>query len=98
MLTRLLLPKMFKRTKSAIINLASASSVNIFLGSANYIGGKTFDDFMSRSLAYEYGKNIDFLAVRPFLVSTPMTRNMSNIMLISPRSCAKASLGELGYV
>lgn len=96
-MTHTLLPRMLRRSKSAIINLASSASINVFLGMANYIGGKTFDDFMSRSLAYEYRNKVDFLSVRPFLVSTPMTRNLNTILFISPNSCAKACLGELGY-
>jgi len=41
-----------RKYKSSIINLSSSASIMMFMGAANYIGTKSFDDYFSRSLAY----------------------------------------------
>ncbi len=48
-------------------------------GVGHYSATKTFDDFFSQALEYEVRKKIDVLTVRPFYVTTPMTRNTTSL-------------------
>lgn len=64
--------------------------------SVNYCSTKLFDDFLSRSLEYEYGNKVDFLSVRPALVTTSMARNLNSFLHVSKNQCAKGALNSLG--
>lgn len=55
-----------------------------------------FDDFLSRALGYEYQGKIDFLSVRPGLVTTSMTRNTESAMHVSKDQCVKGALKAVG--
>lgn len=71
MLTRLLLPNMLKRSKKgAIISLSSSSVMFRLKYSSNYCSTKLFSDTLSLALEHEYGDKIDFLSLRPGLVTT----------------------------
>lgn len=71
MMTRLILPKMLLRpNRGGIISLSSYSMLMRLKNSVNYCSSKLFDDIFSRSLEYEYGSKIDFLSVRPGIVTT----------------------------
>ena len=97
MLTRLLLPSMVKKkSKSCVINLSSSASTIRMEGGAGYCSSKLYDDFFSRALVYEYGYKIDFLSVKPYLVSTPLTRNITGALYISKTDCVKGSFQALG--
>lgn len=71
MMTRFMLAKLLKRTKrSGIITLSSYSMLMRLEDSANYCSTKLFDDILSRSLEYEYSSKVDFLSLRPGIVTT----------------------------
>lgn len=55
-------------------------------------------DFLSRSLSYEYNKQIDIISLRPSEVSTPMTYNKQvDLMTIMPSDCSRGLINDLGY-
>lgn len=56
-------------------------------GTSHYCATKAFDDFFTRTVAYEYPK-IDFLSVRPYLVTTTLARNTKSILHTTPQKCA----------
>lgn len=96
-LTHKLLPKMLERNhKCAVINLSSFAAHYDLPICAAYCAGKHFDDFFSKSLDYEY-KEVDFLSVRPALVTTPLTRNTSSLIHVNKNSCVRGSLRSLGH-
>lgn len=62
-----------------------------------YTASKAFDDFLGRSLSYDYPK-IDIMTLRPSEVSTPMTSNKPlDIFTISPETCVEGTLRDLGW-
>ena len=89
MLCYRIIPFMLKRSeqnrrRSGIINLAS------FLGEYPagfvqlYSATKAFDDYLSRSLHFEYSDKIDILSLRPNHVSTNLTNNSKVLYSITP--------------
>lgn len=63
-----------------------------------YSASKTFVDFLSRALSYEYEKSIDIISLRPSEVSTTMTYNKPiDILTITPKDCAEGLLNDLGH-
>ena len=92
-------PKMLSRpSKSAIINLSSSAIYANLKGSAHYCSTKCYDDILSRSLEYEYAHKIDFLSVRPALVTTPLTRGTQSFLHVNKNQCAAGSLRSLGHL
>lgn len=61
-----------------------------------YSASKAFDDFLSRSLSYEYPE-LDIISLRPSEVSTPMTCFKKDIFTITPERCAEGLLKDLTY-
>ena len=62
-----------------------------------YSASKAFDDYLSRSLSYEYPE-LDIISLRPSEVSTPMTFNKKkDILTIGPEECAEGLLKGLSY-
>lgn len=97
MMTRLMLPKLLARPKrSGIITLSSYSMLMRLEGSANYCSTKLFDDVLSRSLEYEYGHKVDFLSLRPGIVTTEMSRNTTTVLTVNRKQCTKGALNNLG--
>ena len=86
-----------REKRSAIISLSSLASIMEIHGSVGYCSSKLYDDFISRALSWENDKKIDILSVRPYFVSTPLTRNVSTVLHIDKNQCAKHSLRSLGY-
>ena len=84
-LSNKLIKRFLKRSKkSAIITLASGACQVPMAGYHVYGASKIFNDFLSRSLAYEYPQ-FDIMSVRPSEVSTPMTSNKpTDILTITP--------------
>jgi 17beta-estradiol 17-dehydrogenase / very-long-chain 3-oxoacyl-CoA reductase len=101
-LTRLFLPKMIQRNKtlnkrSAIINLSSSSVLTPLECSSNYCSTKIYDDMFTQTVAIEYrNEPVDFLAVRPFLVTSTMTRGQNTFLHVTPNHCAEGALRDLG--
>ena len=69
-----------RNSRSGIINLSSAASTTSYKGSEHYSATKTFDDYLSQTLAYENSDKIDILTARPFIVSSTMTRNVEGFI------------------
>jgi len=55
-----------------------------YAGTAHYSATKTFDDYFSRALEPEVRHKVDVLTVRPFYVSSSMTKNTSSFMHSTP--------------
>lgn len=68
----------------------------VYKGTAHYSATKTYDDYFSRSLSYEISSKTDVLTVRPFYVSTPMTKNISYFTFCSPQQTAIEAINTLG--
>ena len=96
-LTRLFLEKFLKRgSRSGIINLSSAASMFSYKGTAHYSATKTYDDFFSRALEPEVRHKVDVLTVRPFYVTTPMTKKTTSFMHSTAEQTAKEAINSLG--
>lgn len=62
-----------------------------------YSASKAFDDYLSRSLSYEYPE-LDIISLRPSEVSTPMTYNKKkDLLTIGPEECVEGLLKDLSY-
>jgi len=99
-LTKLFFDSMKARNfRSAIISLSSAAANFPFPMKAVYASSKIYNYFLSRSLEEEFKhSNLDFLAVKPLEVSTPMTpKTVDGIWVLSARQCARGLLNDLGY-
>jgi len=99
MMSSLVLPSMLKREKkSAIIDLSSVASVHPIPHYSMYSATKTFNKFISQALRAEFAdKNIDVMTMTPCYVTSPMTLNTTNLLFITAKQCADASLKKLGY-
>lgn len=64
--------------------------------SATYCATKLFNDTFSRALVWENGDKVDFLSLKPGLVTTEMARNTTSMMHVSKNSCARGALRSLG--
>lgn len=91
LLTKLLIPVLKNRKRSAVINLSSFTACTVFPYNSLYSATKVFDDFFSRAFALEI-PNVDVLAHRPLYVTTAMSRFMKGQGAISPYACAWGGL------
>ncbi|NXO64755.1 HSDL1 protein, partial [Phainopepla nitens] len=74
MMTHIVLPGMVKKRKGAIVNLSSASCCQPTPMLAVYGASKSYLDYFSRALHYEYAsKGIFVQSLTPFVISTKMT-------------------------
>mmetsp|Transcript_24023 Transcript_24023/g.42669 ORF Transcript_24023/g.42669 Transcript_24023/m.42669 type:complete len:299 (-) Transcript_24023:1869-2765(-) len=64
-----------EKKRSFILNLSSMSTVNITSDGAVYAASKSYNDFLSRALSYEYEKAIQVTSLAPGVVKTNMTLN-----------------------
>lgn len=69
---------MKRKDRSGLINLSSGSAICVFKGASNYGATKTFDDFFSRAIKEEIKHKVDVLTVRPYYVTSAMTRNTTS--------------------
>lgn len=96
-LTRLFLDPMKTREhRSGIINVGSGAAMTCYAGTAHYSATKKFIDFFSQSVGYECSDRVDFLLVRPYVVSTTMTHNVQAFYTTTVDKCAKAIVDSLG--
>lgn len=94
---RLIAKFLARRRRSAIINLASSVSQVPMAGYHVYGASKAYDDYLSRSLSYEYPQ-LDIMSVRPSEVSTAMTSNKpTDILTITAEQCVEGALNDLGW-
>jgi len=97
MLTRFLIPELLKREKKgAIITVSSFAGIYYRPYQAMYSATKSFVDFFSRSISYEFPE-LDILSVRPAVVSTKMAHWLKpGFRVISTEEFVKSSLSYLG--
>jgi 17beta-estradiol 17-dehydrogenase / very-long-chain 3-oxoacyl-CoA reductase len=88
-----------RKMRSAIIDMSSLSSICPFRKYSVYGATKKFNLYLTRALAEEYQNlNIDFLAVKPSLIATPMTGLKSNFYyVLTPEQVVNGTLNDLGY-
>lgn len=88
-----------RNKKSAVISLSSVTSNIPRATKPVYSATKAFNDYLSRSLYYEYkDKNIDFLCVKPGKVYSQMQRQPVNYYdVISTEMHVNGTLNDLGY-
>ena len=113
MLTRKLINKMLRRrrvvpgsnnntttpARGAVISISSVAGQRPLLYLSPYSATKAFNDFFSRSLALEYGDQIDFLSLRAGYVASNMSKLTETGGFVLDRyECAKGCLEKLGYV
>ena len=98
-MTYMLLPKMVKRGKGAIINIGSGSCVQPTPTMSTYTASKKFVEYFSKTLNYEYGsKGIDIQCIHPFYVSTNITHKANpNLMIVDSDVYVSSALSTLGY-
>lgn len=83
--------------RSAIINISSGSAQSELSYQSHYCATKSFDDMLARSIQVEYRNTpIDFLCVRPYLVTSTMTRNQTSIFHVTTDKCAEGAIKDLG--
>jgi len=97
LVTRALLPRLAARTqRSAIINLSSCSGILPMPHQQVYGASKSFVDFLSRGLSYEY-TNIDILSVQPGLTETKLAEGRDkDWTLAKPEQVVNGALRSLG--
>jgi short-subunit dehydrogenase len=101
-MSRIFIPIMKQRyidfkKRSAIINVASGSCQSLLYGTANYCATKAYEDLLTRSLATEYRNyHIDFMSLRPYLVTSSMTYGEKSLLHVTGEECAKGALKDLG--
>jgi len=91
-------PQMAKRSKkSAVINVSSGVVKVPLAYYSPYNGTKALVDYFTLSLGDEF-KNIDFMSMQPYDVSTAMMNNRPpDVMTITRQECVKGFLDCLGY-
>lgn len=95
-ISRLLLPKMVLRNKSAVITVNSFAAMYVRPYECVYSASKVFNDFISRACSYEY-PNVDFLSVKPGLISTRMINNRPvDYQTVSAQQFVLSTLKSLG--
>jgi len=99
LMTYMVLPQMVKRRNGAIINIGSGASVHPTPTMSTYSASKSFVDYFSKTLNYEYGgMGITIQCVQPFYVSTQITHNATpNIMMVIPETYANSAIRTLGF-
>ena len=97
-LTKLIIPKMMNRNRrSLIINLASASTVIPAPYLSVYAATKTFNSSLAKCLALEYKGNIDFMSLKPNLVSTNMSQLKPGRYIVTTKECVEGCLRDVGW-
>ncbi|XP_051485248.1 inactive hydroxysteroid dehydrogenase-like protein 1 [Apus apus] len=78
MMVHIVLPGMVKKRKGAIVNISSASCCQPTPMMTIYGASKTYLDYFSRALHYEYAsKGIFVQSLTPFLIATKMVEHSS---------------------
>ena len=97
-MTRIVLPKMMKNNRGAIVNVASISAVVPVALLSVYSASKAFIDFFSRNLSVECNNNsIIVQSLTPVLVLSNMIRiNKPTLFIPSPTKFAKQAVNTIG--
>eukprot|EP00828_Plagiopyla_frontata_P042418 TRINITY_DN6322_c0_g1_i1.p1 TRINITY_DN6322_c0_g1~~TRINITY_DN6322_c0_g1_i1.p1 ORF type:complete len:232 (-),score=24.81 TRINITY_DN6322_c0_g1_i1:23-718(-) len=97
-LMKFVIPLMIQRQgRSGIINVSSVSGSKPLPFLSAYSSTKGFCDFISRSAAQEYLKNLDILSLRPNFVATKMTDRKPGGFVLTTAECTKGCLQHLGF-
>ncbi|KAK7473641.1 hypothetical protein BaRGS_00035119 [Batillaria attramentaria] len=102
-MTRMVLPEMVKRNRGAIVNVSSGSCAQITPQMTVYAATKTYLDYFSRALEFEYRDNgITVQCLMPFYVATRMTRysetlSKTSFFIPSAATFARSAVRTLGY-
>jgi short-subunit dehydrogenase len=67
-----------------------------FAGAVHYSATKTFDDMFSRTIEYELRFKVDVLTVRPFFVTSHMTKNTTSLTHATTEQTATETINCLG--
>ncbi|XP_033118394.1 inactive hydroxysteroid dehydrogenase-like protein 1 [Anneissia japonica] len=101
-MSRIVLPQMVERKKGAVVNLTAAASIRPNPQLAVYTATKTYLDFLTQSLQYEYeDKGITVQSLMPCYVATKMTKYGQNVpspgyFIPSASLYARRALSTLG--
>ncbi|KAA3675731.1 17beta-estradiol 17-dehydrogenase / very-long-chain 3-oxoacyl-CoA reductase [Paragonimus westermani] len=97
-MTYIVLPRLIMQNSgAALINLSSYSGYHPLPYVSLYAATKAFVRHLSQSLNLEVqGKNVVMQTLIPMYVATSMVSGRRGFFVVSPRSCAKASLDMLG--
>lgn len=100
LLTKALLPHMFRRTgRKLIINISSIAALIMNPFSSIYAGSKAFNRQFSRALSAELAhRGFDVLRVNPGFVESNMTKMKPSPICCSALECAEATLRKIGEV
>ncbi|XP_002733501.1 very-long-chain 3-oxoacyl-CoA reductase-B-like [Saccoglossus kowalevskii] len=100
MMTKLVLPQMVKRSKGAVINIASVAGYQPNPFSVVYSSTKAYVDFFSRGLHEEYSsKGIFVQSVLTFFVATKLSgidKSETSFFVPLPEDFTKSALGTVG--
>ncbi|KAF6778816.1 hypothetical protein AHF37_01734 [Paragonimus kellicotti] len=97
-MTHIVLPRLIMQNSgAALINLSSYSGYHPLPYVSLYAATKAFVRHLSQCLNLEVqGKNVVMQTLIPMYVATSMVSGRRGFFVVSPRSCAKASLDMLG--
>ncbi|KAA3675730.1 17beta-estradiol 17-dehydrogenase / very-long-chain 3-oxoacyl-CoA reductase [Paragonimus westermani] len=97
-MTHIVLPRLvMQNSGAALINLSSYAGHRPLPYISLYAATKAFVRHLSQSLNLEVqGKNVVMQTLIPMYVATSMVSGRRGFFVVSPRSCAKASLDMLG--
>ena len=101
MMTKIILPKMMKKGKGAIINLSSSAALQPQPLQQIYTASKAYMDFLSKALAYEYPK-ITIQTISPMYVCTDMVGfspilRSSRFFVPSPEAFVSQAIRTIGF-
>lgn len=96
-INKALIPRLrTRKSRSAVINMSSATAVYFSHRVGVYSSIKNLVDIYSRTLSLENRDKIDIISVRPFGVKTAMLKMKKDPRIITPKQCAVAALTDLG--
>lgn len=100
LLTRALLPHMFRHTgRKLIINISSLAAIMMNPFSSVYAGTKAFNRQFSRALSAELAhRGFDVLCVNPGFVESNMTKMKPGPLCCPAIECAESALRKIGEV
>ncbi|XP_038053152.1 inactive hydroxysteroid dehydrogenase-like protein 1 [Patiria miniata] len=102
LMTKILMPQMVERKRGAVVNISAAASIHPNPQLAVYHACKTYLDYFTRALQYEYKtKGIFIQSLMPSYVATKMTDfkdgpHQSSLMIPSAYLYAKHAVSTLG--
>jgi len=95
---RIVLPQMISKSKGAIVNISSGSSLIAAPLLSQYAATKSYVNALSLGLHYELkSKGIHVQAQAPFYVSTKLAKMRASLTVPSPRSYARLAVRSIGY-